>query len=48
MALINVADVKVHDNPAKPGDPFKFEITFEARTELNDGTSLCFVVGFHS
>lgn len=37
MALVNVTDIKVLDNPAKFTSPFQFEITFEAVQALKEG-----------
>jgi len=36
MALINVLNIAVHDNPAKLLSPFHFEITFECTGALDD------------
>jgi hypothetical protein len=38
MALVNVSNVVVHNNPAQFLAPFQFEVTFECSMELQDGT----------
>jgi hypothetical protein len=37
MALVNVTNIVVLDNPASFTNPFTFEITFECLQELGDG-----------
>ena len=37
MALVNIIDVNVLDNPAAFTNPFQFEITFECLQELQEG-----------
>jgi hypothetical protein len=37
MALVNLLDVQVLDNPAPFNNPFQFEITFECAAQLEDG-----------
>jgi histone chaperone ASF1 len=37
MALVNVTNVIVMDNPTKFTNPFQFEVTFECLQELQDG-----------
>jgi hypothetical protein len=37
MALVNILNVEVLDNPAPFGNPFQFEITFECVAALEDG-----------
>jgi hypothetical protein len=39
MALVNLTDVTVLDNPASFGSPFKLEITFQCLAPLKDGWS---------
>jgi len=39
MALVNVLDVNVLDNPTSFTNPFQFEITFECLKHLPSGTS---------
>ena len=38
MALVNVLDVNVLDNPTSFTNPFQFEITFECLKHLPSGT----------
>lgn len=38
MALVNITNVTVLDNPAPFTNPFQFEVTFECIQELQDGT----------
>ena len=38
MALVNVLDVNVLDNPSSFTNPFQFEITFECLKHLPNGT----------
>ena len=38
MALVNVLDVNVLDNPSSFTNPFQFEITFECLKHLPSGT----------
>ena len=40
MALVNVANMVVLDNPAPFGNPLQFEITFECLQALEDGKVL--------
>lgn len=44
MALVNVLDVTVLDNPTSFTNPFQFDITFECVQELQDGN--CFLIHF--
>ncbi len=37
MALVNVMNISVLDNPTVFTNPFQFEITFEAKEALPDG-----------
>jgi histone chaperone ASF1 len=37
MALVNVTNVVVLDNPTAFTNPFQFDITFECLQELQDG-----------
>ena len=37
MALVNVINVAVLDNPTRFSNPFQFDITFECVSELRDG-----------
>ncbi len=37
MALVNILNVNVLDNPSHFLNPFQFEITFECLQELQDG-----------
>lgn len=37
MALVNVSNVIVHNNPTHFTAPFQFEVTFECVQELQDG-----------
>ena len=37
MALVNITNVVVLDNPAPFTSPFSFEVTFECLQELHDG-----------
>lgn len=37
MALVNILNVVVHDNPAPFSNPLQFEITFQCEQELQDG-----------
>ena len=39
MALVNVSNVIVHNNPTHFTAPFQFEVTFECVQELQDGES---------
>lgn len=39
MALVNVTNINVLDNPAPSLNPFQFEITFECLQQLESGTS---------
>ena len=42
MALVNITNVMVMDNPTSYLNPFQFEITFECLQELQDGkTTQC-------
>lgn len=45
MALVNVTNVEVYDNPTLFTNPFQFELTFECFSPLEDGKirfpSLC-------
>jgi len=36
MTLISITDITVRNNPARFGDPYIFQITFECITELQD------------
>jgi len=38
MAMINVVNMVVLDNPTQFTNPFRFEITFECLQQLEDGT----------
>jgi len=40
MALINVNNVEVLDNPAPSTNPFQFEVYFECLQELDAGSFL--------
>lgn len=40
MALVNVTNVVVLDNPTAFGNPLTFEVTFECLQELDAGESL--------
>ena len=40
MAGVTIKKVAVLNNPAQFADPFKFEITYEAIQDLDDGTTL--------
>lgn len=40
MALVNVSNVIVHNNPTHFTAPFQFEVTFECVQELQDGECL--------
>ena len=37
MALVNIINVMVMDNPTAFTNPFQFEVTFECLQELPDG-----------
>jgi histone chaperone ASF1 len=37
MALVNIINVSVMDNPSSFTNPFQFEVTFECLQELSDG-----------
>lgn len=37
MALVNIINVNVLDNPTSFLNPFQFDITFECEQELQDG-----------
>ncbi|RYG68584.1 hypothetical protein EON64_04840 [archaeon] len=37
MALVNVLNMTVLDNPSTFSNPFQFEITFECLQDLSDG-----------
>ena len=37
MALVNITNVVVLDNPSTFSNPLQFEITFECLQELEDG-----------
>lgn len=37
MALVNIINVAVMDNPTAFTNPFQFEVTFECLQELPDG-----------
>jgi histone chaperone ASF1 len=37
MALVNITNVMVMDNPTSYLNPFQFEVTFECLQELQDG-----------
>ena len=37
MALVNINQVTVLDNPTSFTNPFQFEVTFECLQELKDG-----------
>lgn len=39
MALVNVLNVLVLDNPTAFSNPFQFEVTVECLQELPEGTS---------
>lgn len=39
MALVNVTNIVVLDNPTSFTNPFTFEVTFECLQELQDGKS---------
>lgn len=38
MALVDIINVQVLDNPTSFTNPFQFEVTFECIQELSDGT----------
>lgn len=40
MALVNLTNIVVLDNPTSFTNPFTFEITFECIQELEDGESI--------
>ena len=40
MALVNIANVAVLDNPTAFTNPFQFEITFECLQALADGDKI--------
>jgi len=40
MALVNIINVSVMDNPSSFTNPFQFEVTFECLQELSDGKYL--------
>ncbi|RUP44819.1 hypothetical protein BC936DRAFT_148972 [Jimgerdemannia flammicorona] len=40
MALVNITNIQVIDNPSLFSSPFQFEITFECIAELKDGECL--------
>lgn len=40
MALVNITNVMVMDNPTSYLNPFQFEVTFECLQELQDGKSI--------
>jgi histone chaperone ASF1 len=44
MALVNILNVVVHDNPTVFTNPLQFEITFQCEQELQDGNSYQFVL----
>jgi histone chaperone ASF1 len=39
MALVNLVNMAVLDNPTSFLNPFQFEVTFECLQELDDGKS---------
>ena len=39
MALVNIINMQVLDNPTAFTNPFQFEVTFECLQELQDGQS---------
>ena len=43
---INVVSVQVLENPAKPTDPFKMEITFEVFENIKEGLSFMLAIKF--
>ena len=43
MALVNVSNVIVHNNPTHFTAPFQFEVTFECVQELQDGECPCLI-----
>ncbi len=48
MALVNILNVNVLDNPSHFLNPFQFEITFECLQELQDGMTTFFLHSFLS
>jgi histone chaperone ASF1 len=44
MALVNIINVEVLDNPTSFTNPFQFEVTFECVQELADGKLTVFFV----
>lgn len=44
MALVNLTNIVVLDNPTSFTNPFTFEITFECIQELQDGASSSLLV----
>ena len=44
MALVNLTNIVVLDNPTSSTNPITFEVTFECVQELEDGTWLVVVV----
>lgn len=45
MAAVDIFDVKVLDNPAPYTNPLQFEITYEVRELLKEGTCACRTFG---
>ena len=42
MSVVNLLGINVMNNPAKFGDPYTFEITFECLEPLQKGTRITF------
>lgn len=47
MALVNIINVSVMDNPSSFTNPFQFEVTFECLQELSDGKYLIYIKIYH-
>lgn len=43
MALVNITNIIVEENPAPFLDPLKLKITFETAKEISEG---CFLISF--
>lgn len=47
MSLVNIMNVEVLDNPASFSDSFRFEITFECLSSLEEGCCFVFLLSIH-
>ena len=47
MSVVSLLGVKVLNNPAKFGDPYRFEITFECLEQLQKGMHILYLQTLH-